>query len=153
MALHEAHVCSESRPLVVDVLETAEVAVRLISHGTLAVCIVHVPPDLHSSVSELIVLVIHEMLKDNYSIRICSLDRIVVACKDVHTRLVVCRILSALISQSLCQVEAEAVHMVFLDEVLQAAVYMFLDHSNLVVEVLVHSEAVRCHDIVPRVVG
>ena len=42
--------------------------------------------------------------------------------------------------------------MVFLDEILKAAVNMFLDHGHLVVEVLVHSEAVRCHDIVPWVV-
>ena len=42
--------------------------------------------------------------------------------------------------------------MILLNKVFQAAVYMLLDHSDLVIEVLINSETVWGHYIIPRIV-
>ena len=106
---------------------------------------------MHPGTAERIVLRIDEMLEYHHRVRVHGLDVLAVACEYVDTLLVIRAVLSAVVGESLGEVEAETVNSVLAQQICETPAYVFRDDRVLVVYILEYPETVRSHDIVVRV--
>ena len=84
-------------------------------------------------------------------------DMISITLEDCDTAVILvtpcgCVSKSVLLGETLCEVEAETIHVILLNKVFQALLHMLLDHRILMVHVMVDIEVMHCSHIEERIV-
>ena len=105
----------------------------------------------------LLLAVVCKVLEDHDSILINGPDVVCITFEDVHARLIIaspCSDISEsiVLSESLCKVETESVHVILVEEMLEASLHMLLDHGILMIHVVIYIELMLCNHVEPRVV-